>query len=148
MKEWNRGDIIALAGLAVAAISCVAAILAIPSLRRLFGIGGKDIWIQTPKNKERVPILHGEHKPVVRPVSGHVAGYSRKDIERLGLFVEVLIKTDKWYPQGSTSVRRDGEWTLKDARLGGSGHIIKAVLKDRHGREYESAEIEVTVYDS
>jgi hypothetical protein len=94
MKGWDGGDIIALAGLVVAAISCLAAILAIPSLRRLIGIDGKDIWIQTPKNKEEVPILHGEHKPIVRPISGHVAGYSKREIERLSVFVDVLIKTD------------------------------------------------------
>jgi hypothetical protein len=73
---------------------------------------------------------------------------AKKEIERLGLFVEVLVKTDIWYPQENTPVRANGEWTLKDARFGGSTHIIKAVLKDRHRREYESAEIEVTVSKS
>jgi hypothetical protein len=145
MNDWTRGDIISLIGLAVAIISCVAAILAIPSLRRLIGLRGKELWIYTPKNKEEVSILHGEHKPIVRAVSGEVAGYSEKEIGRLGLFVEVLIKTDEWYPQGHARVEGDGKWMLKDARFGGSVHIIKAILKDRHSREHESAEIEVTV---
>ena len=145
MNEWSRGDIIALIGLAVAIMSCVAAILAIPSLKRLFGLGGKDLWIHTPKNKDEISILHGERKPIVRPVSGEVTGYSEKEIERLGLFVEVLIKTDRWYPQGNARVDGDGTWTLKEAHFGGSVHLIKAVLKDRHSREHKSAEIEVTV---
>jgi hypothetical protein len=145
MNEWTRGDIIAVIGLVVAVISCVAAILAIPSLRRLVGVGGKDLWIHTPKNKDEISILYGEHQPIVRAVSGEVTGYSEKEIERLGLFVEVLIKTDQWYPQGNARVDGDGKWTLKDARFGGSVHIIKAVLKDRHGREHQSAEIEVMV---
>jgi hypothetical protein len=145
MKEWTRGDVIALVGLVVATISCLAAILAIPSLRRLVGFAGKDIWIHTPKNKEKLSILYGEHLPIVRTVSGHVTGYSEKEVERLGLFVEVLIKTDSWYPQGSARVDGGGKWTLKETLFGGSLHVIKAVLKDRHGREHESAEIEVTV---
>jgi hypothetical protein len=145
MNEWSRGDIIALIGLVVAVVSCVAAILAIPSLRRLVGLGGKDIWIHTPKNKDEISILHGEHMPIVRTVSGDVTGYSEKEIEKLGLFVEVLIKTDQWYSQGSAKVESDGKWTLKEAHFGGSVHIIKAILKDRHSREYKSAEIEVTV---
>src|ERR1043166_9146976 len=119
MGEWTRRDIIALIGLFVAIISCFAVILAIPSLRRLLGLGGKELWIQTPKNKEEIPILHGEHKPIGRAVSGEIAGYSEKEIERLGLFVEVLIKTDRWYPQGNAGVESDGKWTLRDARFGG-----------------------------
>jgi|GEM_PF-6816481 hypothetical protein len=145
MNDWTRGDIIALIGLLVAIISCVAAVLAIPSLRKLFGLGRKDIWIYTPKNKQEIFISHGEHKPIVRPIAGQVIGYRQTEIERLGLFVEVLIKTDKWYPQGHATVEADGKWTLNDARFGGSVHIIKAVLKDRHNREYQSASIEVAV---
>jgi len=145
MNDWTRGDIIALIGVVVAVISCVAAILAMPNLRQLVGLGGKDFWIHTPKNKEKLPILHGEHRPIVRTVSGEVIGYSEKEIERLGLFVEVLIKTDQWYPQGSARVDSDGKWSLKEARFGGSDHIIKAVLKDRYHHEHKSAEIEVTV---
>jgi hypothetical protein len=145
MSDWSRGEIIALVGLVVAVISCVAAILAIPSLRRLLGFSGKDLWIHTPKNKAEISILHGEHKPIVRTVSGEITGYGEKEIEKLGLFVEVLIKTDQWYPQGSAIVESGGKWTLKEARFGGTGHIIKAVLKDRYNREHQSAEVEVTV---
>jgi hypothetical protein len=72
-------------------------------------------------------------------------GYGEKEIERLGLFVEVVIKTDQWYPQGCAIVTGDGKWSLKEARFGGSVHIIKAVLKDRHNHEHQSAEIEVTI---
>jgi hypothetical protein len=57
----------------------------------------------------------------------------------------VFIKTDQWYPQGNARIDGEGRWTLKDVRFGGSVHIIKAVLKDRHGREHKSAEIEATV---
>ena len=147
MNDWTRGDIIALIGLAVAVVSCIAAILAIPSLRRLLGFGGKDLWIHTPKNKQRISVQHGERKPIVRSISGEVAGYRKAEIERLGLFVEVLIQTDKWYPQGNAPLETDGKWGLSDARFGGSVHIIKAVLKDRHNREHQSASIEVTVSD-
>jgi hypothetical protein len=145
MNDWSRGDIIALIGLVVAVVSCIAAILAIPSLRKLFRFGRKDLWIQTPKNKQRISIQHGEYKPIVRAISGEIAGYRKSEIERLGLFVEVLIKTDKWYPQGDAIVEGDGKWTLTDARFGGSVHIIKAVLKDRYSRELQSASIEVIV---
>jgi len=143
MNEWTRGDILALIGLIVAIISCVVAILAIPPLRRLFGLGGKDLWIHTPKNKDNIFMIHGESKPILRPISGQISGYHEREIERLGLFVEVLIKTDKWYPQGNAPVADDGKWTLKDARFGGSVHIIRAILKDRHNREHQSASIEV-----
>jgi hypothetical protein len=145
MSDWSRGEIIALVGLVVAVTSCVAAILTVPGLRRLLGFSGKDLWINTPKHKAEVSMLHGEHKPIVRTVSGEITGYGEKEIERLGLFVEVLIKTDQWYPQGSAIVESDGKWSLKEARFGGSVHIIKAVLKDRHNREHQSAQIEVTV---
>jgi hypothetical protein len=145
MNEWSRGDIIALIGLVIAVASCTAAILTIPGLRRFAGLGKRDLWIHTPRNKDVITILHGEHKPIVRTVGGEVSGYSEKEIERLGLFVDVLIKTDHWYPQGSAKVDSDGKWSLKKARFGGSIHVIKAVLKDRSGREYKSAEIEVTV---
>jgi hypothetical protein len=145
MNDWSRGDIIAVTGLVVAVVSCIAAILAIPSLRKIFGFGRKDLWIHTPKNKQQISIQHGEHKPIVRAISGEIAGYRKSEIERLGLFVEVLIKTDKWYLQGDAIVESDGKWTLTEARFGGSVHIIKAVLKDRYNRELQSASIEVMV---
>ncbi len=145
MNEWSRTDVIGLIGLVVAVVSCAAAVLAIPNLRRLFGLSGKDLLIFAPKNKEDIPILWGEHKPIVRPISGEVAGFSEKEIEKLGLFVDILIKTDHWYPQGSTRVESDGKWILKEARFGGSTHIIKAILKDRYSREHKSVEIEVNV---
>jgi hypothetical protein len=145
MNEWTRTDILGLIGLVVAIVSCVAAVLAIPNLRRLVGLIGKDLLIFAPKNKEAIPILWGEHKPIVRPISGEVTGFSGREIEKLGLFVDILIKTDHWYPQGSARVESDGKWMLKEARFGGSVHIIKAVLKDHYSREHKSVEIELNV---
>jgi len=145
MNDWSRGDIIALIGLVVAVVSCIAAILAIPNLRKLFGFDPKDVWIHTPKNKQQISIQHGECKPIVRAISGEVAGYRKTEIEKLGLCIEVLIKTDKWYPQGHAIVESDGKWTLPDACFGGSVHTIKAVLKDRYHRELHSTSIEVAV---
>lgn len=145
MNDWSRGEIISLIGLGLAVISCIAAILAVPNLRKLFGFRGKELWIHTPKNKQQIFIQHGEHKPIVRAISGEIAGYRKSEIERLGLFVEVHIKTDKWYPQGNATVESDGKWTLTDAYFGGTLHVIKAVLKDRYNRELQFATIEVSV---
>jgi hypothetical protein len=145
MNEWTRADILTLIGLIIGIISCVTAILAIPNLRRFVGISGKDLLVFAPKNKEEIPILWGELKPIVRPISGEVTGFSEKEIEKLGLFVEVLIKTDHWYPQGNVRVESDGKWMLKEARFGGSVHIIKVVLKDRYGREHRAIEVEASI---
>ncbi len=143
MNEWSRSDLIALIGLVIAVVSCVAAILAIPNLLRRYR--AKDILILVPRNKQEISILAGEHRPIVRTVGGEVIGFTRREIEELGLFVEVLIKTDRWYLQGDVPVDTNGKWALKDARFGGFDHIIRAILKDRHSREYQSSEIEVSV---
>lgn len=145
MNAWNHSDTIALIGLIVAIISCIAAILGIPGLRKLLGFGRKELWIHTPKNKQRISIQHGESKPIVHAISGEIAGYRKSEIERLGLFVQVLIETDKCYRQGDAIVESGGKWTLTDAYFGGSVHIVKAVLKDRYNRELQSTSIEVIV---
>jgi hypothetical protein len=151
MSEWSREEIIELAGLALAALSLVAAVLAMPNLRRLVGLGGRDIWINIPRNRDALTILYdetilsGEHGLIVRAVSGEVAGYGEKEIERLGLFVEVLIKTDAWYPQGSAAIGRDRIWTKEAKFTRGLVNVVKAVLKDRHGNDLTSAQIKVTV---
>ena len=145
MNGWTFEQIIALIGLIVGVISCVAAILAIPWLKQLMGFSAKDVWISTPRNKDKIPISYGEKMPIVRPVTGEVSGFSAKEIERLGLFVELWIETDRWYLQGSANVENDGKWVLKEAKFGGFRHIIKAILKDKRGHEYKNTEIEATV---
>jgi len=111
MKDWSRGELIALISLIVAIVACLAAISVVPELRRLIGLDNKtkerDIVIFTPKNKETIARLSGESRTVKRPVVGEVCGYTDQEIERLGLYVEVLIKTDRWYPQGTTVVHSD-----------------------------------------
>lgn len=145
MNEWSRNDIIALVSLILTFLTFAVAVLAFPGIRKLFSAGEQDLVILTPKNKDEIPIRHGEEKPIVRPVSGRIVGFTRDDIEKLGLFVEILIKTDTWYLQGNTKVEIDGRWTLKEARFGGSTHIIRATLKDQLSHEHKSAEIEVTL---
>jgi hypothetical protein len=143
MDEWARGDILALIGLMVAVVSCLAALAAVPSLWRRYR--PRDLVILEPRNKQELPVYAGEHKPIKRPIAGEVIGFSAKEIQRLGLFVEVSIKTDTWYQQGSAPVESNGKWLLREASFGGSNHIIRALLKDRHKQAHQSAEIEVLV---
>ena len=148
MKDWSRSDLIALISLLVAIVACFAAIF-VPELRRLIGLDNrakeKDIVISTPNNRSELARLSGESRTIKRPIVGEVCGYTEQEIERLGLYVEVLIKTDRWYSQGTTGVHSKRKWELKEASFGGVKHIIRATLKDKHEHEHKSTEIEVTV---
>src|SRR5436853_4082925 len=69
-----------------------------------------DIIIDTPKHKESLAATYGEKKPYQRDIVGEVTGIRPKDIKKLGLYVEVSIKTDTWYQQGTSPVQDDLSW--------------------------------------
>ncbi|HEX9918091.1 MAG TPA: hypothetical protein VGA87_02925, partial [Pyrinomonadaceae bacterium] len=79
----------------------------------------RGILIFAPKDGGKILVLANETRPVIRTVAGEVIGYKEEEIERLGLKVEILIKTDQWYPQDTVPVDGNGKWKLDDARFGG-----------------------------
>ena len=104
-----------------------------------------EIRILSPKDGDVIFPSSRETIPAKRPIKGHIIGFTKDDIKRLKLWVEVSIKTDKWYPQGISRVRNDGTWMLRQAYFGGATHIIKATLKDKSGNEIASTTATVTL---
>lgn len=149
VNDWSRSEVIALIGLFIAFATLLAAVLVLPGFRRLLGlersVTERDVLIYAPKDGAKLFVLANETRPITRTIAGEVIGYKDKEIERLGLKVEILIKTDQWYPQDTVPIDSDGKWKLDDARFGGTVNTIKATLKDKYSREHKSAEIEVTV---
>ncbi|MDM8541088.1 hypothetical protein QUF90_08365 [Desulfococcaceae bacterium HSG9] len=110
----------------------------------------KDIMILSPKADSIITKTSNEKKPIERQISGRVNGFTKNEILTLGLKVAIRIKTDEWYEQKTLTndditVDSDGHWVFPNARFGGKAHVIEATLKDKYGREYNSATIEVTV---
>jgi hypothetical protein len=102
-----------------------------------------EIIIGTPKNKESLTAKYGETKPYKRDIVGEVIGIKLKEIKKLGLYVEVSIKTDTWYLQGASPVHDDSRWKVV-GRFGGTRHIVRAELKDSYGHTYAASDIEVS----
>jgi hypothetical protein len=98
------------------------------------------VAIQFP---QKIVLAPGEGLPAERPVRGNVVGFTREEIQRLGLHVEIFIRTDRWYPQGTSTVRADGSWGLQKAYFAGSIHDVRAVLWDHDGNERGAAMIKV-----
>lgn len=149
MNTWSRSDLIVLISLLIMIVACVAAVVVIPEVRRWMGLDHavveKDILVVAPRNKGEIILHSDEIKPITRPIAGKVVGYTEEEIERLRLQVEVLIKTDRWYFQGTVPVLNNGKWKLEEGHFGGALHIIRAILKDKDSRELVSTDIEVTL---
>lgn len=75
--------------------------------------------------------------PVKRDIKGRVKGFSKQEIADLGLMVDLLVLD---VSQGPVPVEKNGKWvvkaTLKDAEL-----VIKAIAKDKSGKELASTQI-------
>nr|NJM02456.1 hypothetical protein [Desulfobacula sp.] len=78
--------------------------------------------------------------PVERTLKGRVKGFSKAEIVDLGLTVDVLVLD---VPHGPEPVEKNGKWkikvTLKDADL-----VLKAVIKDKTGKELAATSIKAT----
>jgi hypothetical protein len=105
---------------------------------------GRGISI-SPIKAEEITLLPGDDYNVRRPIIGHVTGFSERDISKRRLYVEVSIKTDTWYPQGTAKVEPNGNWVLESARFGGVDHIVKVTLKDKDGKTYDNATTHIVV---
>ena len=106
---------------------------------------GREIRILSPKDGDEIFLSSSETMPAKRPIKGDIRGFTRDEIEKFKLRVEVSIRTDKWYPQGIARVQNDGTWMLRQAYFGGATHIIKATLKDKSGNKITSATTTVTL---
>lgn len=93
-----------------------------------------------PLSGETVTPQPGEPNTFSRPVIGELGGYSSREIKKMGLTVEVRIKTDEWYTQGSVEVQPDGHWVLEDARFGGITHLVEATIRDKNGKKITSTD--------
>lgn len=99
----------------------------------------------SPKNGEQLPVLSGEKRPILRPISGKVNGFSADEIVTLGLVVQIWVYNGKWHEQGTAVVREDGRWALENGRFDGTHHRIRATLHDKDNIAYVSTDIHVTV---
>ena len=92
------------------------------------------ITILVPSDGEEFIVSGKETKPIDRTISGKVIGFSKNEIENSDFLVEVLVYTDTWYKQGKpVKVQNTGLWIFDHVKLGGTSHIIKAILKDKNG---------------
>ena len=140
MSGWSRGDILALVGVIVAVLIFIAQEI----LKRFGLLLSKNIVIEEPRNKEIIERMYGEGYTIKRKIVGRVTGFTQKEIESLGLYVEIFIHTDIWYQQGQCSVQRDKKWMIV-GHFGAVNHIIRVELKDKHEVVLKKTEIEVIV---
>jgi len=106
------------------------------------------IFILNPSDGDEIIVSANESKPIDRTFSGKITGFSKNEIDDLGLLVEILVHTDTWYKQGRepAKVQNTGLWAFDHVKLGGTSHIIKAILKDKYSAERAKAcEINLTV---
>jgi hypothetical protein len=94
----------------------------------------------TSVDNEGVISIYPDSFPVKRDIKGKVKGFSKEEIADLGLVVDVLVLD---VSQGPVPVEKNGKWvvkaTLKDADL-----VIKAIAKDKSGKELASTQIKAT----
>jgi hypothetical protein len=87
-----------------------------------------------------VPIYSGQSLPVKYTLKGKITGFSQEEIAAQGLTVEVFILD---VAQGPVPVDKKGKWesetTVKSADI-----VIKAVLKDKAGKELAATSIKAT----
>ncbi|MEZ4731602.1 MAG: SH3 domain-containing protein [Caldilineaceae bacterium] len=111
------------------------------------------ISILTPRDGENITVYANENKPIERTVTGKVTGFSKNEIENLGLEVEISIYTDIWYKQGAANppvkIQNNGSWSFRHVKFAGSSHVVKASLVDKQGVERaKPCEIKVFVPES
>jgi hypothetical protein len=84
--------------------------------------------------------IYPDSFPVERTIKGKVKGFSKEEITGLELTVEVLVLD---VPHGPVPIKKNGKWevkvTLKDADL-----VLKAIVKDKAGKELAVASIKAT----
>jgi len=102
---------------------------------------GEDKKIEiTSVDNEGTISIYPDSFPVKRDIKGRVKGFSKEEIAELGLVVDVLVLD---ISQGPVPVEKNGKWvvkaTLKDADL-----VIKAIAKDKSGKELASTQIKAT----
>jgi len=94
----------------------------------------------TSVDNEGVISIYPDGFPVKRDIKGRVKGFSKEEIADLGLVVDLFILD---VSQGPVPIEKNGKWvvkaTLKDADL-----VIKAVAKDKGGKELASTTIKAT----
>lgn len=110
----------------------------------------KEVMILSPKDGSEITMTPKEEKPIERQITGKVNGFTKDELFTLGLKVGIRIKTDQWYEQKTltgedVSVGHDGYWEFPKARFGDKFHLVEANLRDKYGRTYNSATINVTV---
>lgn len=94
----------------------------------------------TSVDNEGVISIYPDAFPVKRDIKGRVKGFSKEEIADLGLVVDLFVLD---VSQGPVPIEKNGKWvvkaTLKDADL-----VIKAVAKDKGGKELASTTIKAT----
>jgi hypothetical protein len=78
--------------------------------------------------------------PVKRDIKGRVKGFSKQEIADLGLSVDLLVLD---VSQGPVPVQKNGKWVVK-ATLKEADLVIKAIAKDKSGKEMASTQIKAT----
>jgi len=78
--------------------------------------------------------------PVKRDIKGRVKGFSKEEIANLGLVVDLLVLD---VSQGPVPIEKNGKWVVK-ATLNDADLVIKAIAKDKDGKELASTTIKAT----
>lgn len=91
------------------------------------------VRILSPTDGDVIFVPSTAQLPVNRMIEGDIIGLNTEEIRKRKPWVEVSIKTNQWYPQGSSRVTESGSWVIENAYFGGIEHLIHAVLKDKNG---------------
>lgn len=94
----------------------------------------------TSVDNEGVISIYPDSFPVKRDIKGKVKGFSKEEIADLGLVVDVLVLD---VSQGPVPVEKNGKWAVK-ATLNNADLVIKAIAKDKGGKELATTTIKAT----
>lgn len=94
----------------------------------------------TSVDNEGVISIYPDAFPVKRDIKGRVKGFSKEEIANLGLVVDLLVLE---VSQGPVPIEKNGKWVVK-ATLNDADLVIKAIAKDKDGKELASTTIKAT----
>lgn len=105
----------------------------------------KELIMPPPEGMIVIEPYPGESYHFTRPLLGFITGYTAKNIRNRGLFLEVDMFTDAWYPQGRAKIAPNGQWIIETVYFSSIIHTIRARLKDKDNKVITQSSLRVDV---
>ncbi|MBU1565305.1 MAG: hypothetical protein KJ630_06720 [Proteobacteria bacterium] len=123
----------------VSIFSCLAVLVLLVMAQTSFAADKTTVEF-TSVEEGGVISIYPDSFPVKRDVKGKVKGLSKDEITAQGVTLELFVLD---VSQGPVVVEKNGKWVVK-ATLNDADLILKAVAKDKTGKELATATIKAT----